>query len=189
MTKKTFKVMLSSTVFHFKSEIEQIYATLTGYGYEVLCSHMGTVYSVPGKSPEESCLIAVEDCDFFFGIILPHYGSGITHKEFTRAIERNIPRGYLVHSNVTFSKQLLKQFMYDTDGKRNGFALKKKTPVMDDLRVIDMYNEAIGDGKPLSKRLWAQEFYRYTQDGAPFVAKQFEDIERLTNDINKLKDE
>jgi hypothetical protein len=189
MLNDKLKIMLSSTVFHFKSEIEQIYATLTGYGYEVFCSHMGTVYNVPGKSPEESCLIAVEKCDFFFGIVLPHYGSGITHKEFTKAIEINKPRGFLAHSNVTFTKQLLKQFMFEDNGDRNEFALKKKTPVMDDLRVIDMYNDAIGDGQALSNRLWAQEFYKYTQDGAPFVASQFEDIKRLTNDLNKLKDE
>ena len=186
MPERKLKIMVSSTVYHFKTEIEQIFATLKGYKYEVICSHMGTVYNVPGKTPEESCLIAVEECDFFFGIILPFYGSGITHKEFTKAIELDKPRGFLAHHDVAFTRQLLKQFMYDTDNNRTDFKLHKKTNVMDDLRVVDMYDIAIGAGQPISKRLWAQEFYRYSLDGAPFVATQFGNVKRFRNDLKKL---
>lgn len=189
MAKKKLKIMLSSTVYHFKTEIEQIYATLTGYGYDVFCSHMGTVYNVPGKSPEESCLIAVEECDFFFGIIYPFYGSGITHKEFKKAIELNKPRGFLAHHDVAFARQLLNQFMVDENGDATDFKLNKKTPVMDDLRVIEMYNDAVGDGKPLNKRLWAQEFYKYTLDGAAFVATQFENKNRFRTDLENINSE
>lgn len=186
MAKQKIKIMLSSTVYNFKTEIEQIYATLTGYGYEVLCSHMGTVYNVPGKSPEESCLLAVEECDFFFGIIYPFYGSGITHAEFKKAIELNKPRGFLAHHDVAFARQLLMQFMIDAAGAKTEFALTKKTPVMDDLRVIDMYNDAVGDGLPLNKRLWAQEFYKYTLDGSAFVATQFGNKERFRKDLENI---
>ena len=186
MAKKKLKIMLSSTVYNSKTEIEQIYASLTGYGYEVLCSHMGTVYNVPGKSPEESCLLAVEQCDFFFGIIYPFYGSGITHKEFLKAIELNKPRGFLAHHDVAFARQLLLQFMFDANGAKTGFALGKKTPVMDDLRVIDMYNDAVGDGLPLNKRLWAQEFYKYTLDGSAFVTTQFGNKDRFRKDIENI---
>lgn len=189
MAKKKLKIMLSSTVYNFKTEIEQIYAILTGYGYEVLCSHMGTVYNVPGRSPEESCLLAVEDCDFFFGIIYPFYGSGITHKEFKKAVELNKPRGFLAHHDVSFARQLLHQFMLDADGVKTTFKLIKKTPVMDDLRVIDMYNDAVGDGQPLNKRLWAQEFYKYTLDGSTFVATQFANIKRFRTDLEKINSE
>ena len=186
MAKKKLKIMLSSTVYNFKTEIEQIYATLTGYGYEVLCSHMGTIYNVPGKSPEESCLLAVEECDFFFGIIYPFYGSGITHAEFKKAIELNKPRGFLAHHDVAFARQLLMQFMIDAAGAKTEFALAKKTSVMDDLRVIDMYNDAVGDGLPLNKRLWAQEFYKYTLDGSAFVATQFGNKERFRKDLENI---
>lgn len=197
MAKKKLKIMVSSSVYHFKTEIEQIFATLKGYNYDVICSHMGTVYNIPGKSPEDSCLAAVDECDFFLGIVLPFYGSGITDKEFKRAIQLNKPRGFLAHSSVTFTKHLLKQFMYvdvaDAAGKmkssRTQFNLFKKTQVMDDLRVIEMYNDAIADGEPLSKRLWAQEFNKYPLDGAPFIATQFENIERFRNDLKSLNDE
>jgi len=61
MAEKKLKIMVSSTVYHFKTEIEQLCATLSGYKYQVLNSHIGTIYSIPGKSPEESCLVAVND--------------------------------------------------------------------------------------------------------------------------------
>lgn len=188
MAKTKLKIMVSSSVYHFKTEIEQLCSTLQGYGYHVLNSHIGTIYNIPGKAPKESCLAAVEECDFFFGIILPFYGSsGITHDEFLHAININKPRGFLAHHDVAFARQLLHQFMYDNYKVRTAFALTKKTQVMDDLRVIDMYNEAVGDELPLNKRLWAQEFYKYPLDGAPFVVTQFSDEPRFRADLEKLK--
>lgn len=180
--------MLSSTVYGNQHVIESICATLTGYGYEVLCSHMGTIYSIPGKSPEESCMAAVDQCDFFLGVIFPYYGSGITHREFQRAVDLNKPRGFLAHSNIPFLKTLLKQFMYDEENNRTEFSLKKRTTVLDSLEVVEMYNLAIGDGKPLEKRLWAQPYYKYELDGAVFIATQFENYERFKNDIKALPD-
>lgn len=185
--RERLKIMVSTTVYHFKTELEQLCATLNGHGYHVLNNSLGTIYPVPGKSPEESCLLAVEECDFFFGIILPFYGSGITHTEIQKAIAINKPRGFLVHHDVVFSRQLLQQFMFDTYGVRTGFTLARKTSVFDDLRVIDMYNEAIGDGLPLNKRLWAHEFFKYPLDGAPFVDTQFGDESRFRTDLEKLK--
>ncbi len=93
---------------------------------------------------------------------------------------------FLAHHDVAFTRQLLNQFMIDKNGDRTDFKLKKKTPVMDDLSVIDMYNDAIGDGQPLNKRLWAQEFYKYTLDGASFIDTQFGDKNRFRRDIENL---
>jgi len=187
MPKTKLKIMVSSTVYHFRTELEQLCSSLMGHGYHVLNNEIGTIYPIPGKSPEESCLAAVEECDFFFGIVLPFYGSGITHKEIKQAIALNVPRGFLAHHDVTFARKLLKQFMYDEHKGRTGFSLAKPTSVMDDLRVIDMYNDAIGDGLPLNKRLWTHEFYRYSLDGAPFVDTQFADEPRFRGDLEKLK--
>ena len=81
--KEKLKIMVSSSVYTFRTELEQLCSTLEGYGYHVLNSHIGTIYNIPGKSPEESCIAAVEECDFFFGIILPFYGtSGINILNF-----------------------------------------------------------------------------------------------------------
>ncbi|MGL5888843.1 MAG: DUF4062 domain-containing protein [Bacteroidia bacterium] len=185
--KPRLKVMVSSSVYHFRTEIEQLCATLTGFGYEVINSHIGTVYSIPGKSPKESCLEAVRNCDFFLGIVLPFYGSGITEDEFKEAVKLNLPRGFLAHHDVTFARELLKQFMFDDQNKRTDFKLKKKTSVMDNLKVIDMYNIAVGDGLPMNNRLWAQEFYRYSLDGATFINTQFKDEARFRSDLEKIK--
>lgn len=181
------KVMVSSSVYQFTPELDQLCATLKGYGYHVLNSHIGTIYPVPGQDPKTSCLAAVEECDFFFGIILPFYGSGITQAEFEKAIALDKPRGFLAHHDVTFARQLLHQFMYTKSSTRNTFQLKKKTPVMDDLRVIDMYNMAVGDGQPINKRLWAQEFLKYSLDGATFVDTLFSDERRFRADLERLR--
>lgn len=190
MTKKKkqkLKVMVSSTVYHFKNEIEQICSTLMGFGYDVLCSHIGTIYPVNGNGTEEACLAAVEECDFFLGIILPQYGSGITHKEFKKAIELDKPRAFLAHQNVTFARQLLSQFMYDDQGNRTDFKLTKKTAVKDDLRVIEMYNEAVEVAGDPGKRLWAQDFSKYSLDGSRFVERIFSDPDRLRTSIEQQK--
>lgn len=183
MAKRKLKIMLSSSVIGSEVIIESIYATLVGYGYEVLCSHKGTIYPIPGKPPLDSCLKAVEDCDFFFGIIFPRYGSSITHDEFKKAIELDKPRGFLVDGHVDFARLLLKQFMYDEGGQRNDFKLHKNTPIINDVTVIDLYNDAIGHGLPIEKRLWAHKFYNYPVDGATFVVNQFQDSTRFANHI------
>lgn len=185
--KPKVKIMLSSSVYGSQHIIESIFGTLENLEYQVLCSHMATIYPKPGLSPEESCLAAVEECDFFLGVIFPHYGSGITHKEFIRAVELNKPRGFLSHSSVPFLRTLLKQFMYDKDGNRTEFKLEKKTTVLDSLDIIDMYNLAIGDGLPMQNRLWTQEFNKYEIDGSPFIKTLFGDYARFENDLNELK--
>ena len=69
---------------------------------------------IPGKSTFDSCLIAVQRCDLFFGIITPHYGSGavlgdlaITHRELLKAIELGKPRFMLAHEQVVTARRLL----------------------------------------------------------------------------------
>lgn len=183
--KQPIKIMLSSTVYHNEHVIEAIYNQLKGYGYEVICSHMGTVYAAPGKSNEENCLKAVEDCDFFFGVIFNSYGSGITHKEFLHAIAMNKPRGFLVHSYVPYTRILLKDFMFNK-GNRTDFELPKRTMVLDSLKVIDMYNDAIGNGNHDGYRLWAHQFYKYELDGAPFVNTLFSNYPRFETDLKAL---
>jgi hypothetical protein len=59
----------------------------------------------------------------------------------------------------------------------------KSTPILDDLRVLDLYEEAIIDGIPLADRdgNWVQKF-RSTEDGSLFVGSQFfryQEVERF----------
>src|SRR5690606_14048691 len=92
-----------------------------------------------------------------------NYSTGITHQEFERAIALNKPRRFIAHSFVTFSRKLLAQYMYADEAKtlRNNFEIQS-TSVMDSVRVIDMYNDAIQTNLPYNERKyhWVQEFFR-----------------------------
>jgi hypothetical protein len=193
MPREVVKIMVSSTVYGFEKDLRVLCATIESYKsaqyeYQVLNSHIGSIYVAPGVSNSEACLRAVNECDFFLGIIMPRYGSGITHQEFTRAIEQDKPRGFLSHYSVRYARELLAQYMY-TDIKnrvRNAGFEFKKTSVFDDARIIDMYNEAIQDGKPLDQRRWAHEFGHFDGDEMTFIETEFKDINRLKADLDEL---
>lgn len=193
MAKKVIKIMVSSAVYGYENEIQQICTVINSYSnnkyaYKVLNSHIGSIPPIPGLSNPKSCLRAVEDCDYFFGVILPRYGSGITQDEFNKAIELDKPRGYLSHYTVRIARDLLAQYMYLDIKKRekNPNFVFKETPVFQDTRIIDMYNEAIRDGEPIEDRKWAQEFGHSSGDALVFVDALFGNIERFKTDLDKL---
>lgn len=59
--------------------------------------------------------------------------------------------------------------------------------MFEDARIIDMYNEAIQDGKPMEQRRWAHEFGHFDGDEMKFIKTEFEDINRLKTDLDELK--
>lgn len=193
MAKEIIKIMVSSTVYGFEKDLRQLCATIESYKsrkveYRVLNSYIGSIYVAPGISNTEACLRAVDECDFFLGIILPRYGSGITHQEFSRAIQQDKPRGFLSHFSVRFSRELLAQFMY-SDFKnriRNPDFKFLKTTVFEDARIIEMYNEAIQDSLPIDQRRWAHEFGHFDGDQIKFIETEFKDIKRFNDDLKVL---
>jgi hypothetical protein len=186
MPNDPLKIMVSSTVYGSESDLDQIHAILKGYSYDVVMSKNGTVYVPIGVSNEEACLQAVEDCDLFLGIIFPRYGSGITHKEFSKAIELDKPRWFISHHYIEYTRQLMKQFMFDEDGSRNEFEIQR-TSVLDSIKVVDMYNEAIQNHLDSDKRRshWAHPFFKTTET-YDFLRTQFSDMGRRIDEINNL---
>ncbi|MHB9880729.1 DUF4062 domain-containing protein [Pacificimonas sp. ICDLI1SI03] len=192
--KKTkLKLMLSSTVYGMEDRIEQIYAMLQSYGYQVWNSHMGSLPVKPDLSAFEACLAAVDACDIFFGIIRPHYGSGkaaaddksITHQELSRAIELGKPNFFLADRVVVNARRLLLDLGHKGPKGRVGLELRKGADLIDDLRVIDMYEEATQDTVPIKERTgnWVQS-YGDRDDILRYVEEQFdryEDLEKLVN--------
>lgn len=176
-------VLVSSTVYGIEELLERIYSLLTSFGYEVWMSHAGTVQTFSDRSAFANCLEAVEKCDLFLGIITPQYGSGqdknkldepsITHQEIRKAIDLRKPRWLLAHDHVVFARALLTNLGFKGKAGRSALNLKK-TPAFDDLRVLDLYEEAIRDGLPLDERdgNWVQKFTS-TEDGSRFVVAQF----------------
>lgn len=187
LKKKQLTIMVSSTVYGAQSDLKQISGILTGYGYKVVMSMEGTVYVPIGVSNEEACLQAVQDCDLFLGIVFPRYGSGITHKEFSKAIEIDAPRWFISHQYVTFARDILKQYMFR--GKRRNRQFKyTKTDVMDKVDVIHVYNEAIQNHIASDKRRshWAQPFFSIS-DIFHFLKEQFGDMEKRVKELEEFK--
>jgi hypothetical protein len=180
--KQRLTIMVSSTVYGIEELLEQVYALLGGFGYEVWMSHKGTVPILPNQTALDSCLIAVEKCDLFLSIITPRYGSGvvdgqhsITHQELLKAIELDKPRWILAHDHVVFARTLLRKLGAKNQQQREemlrtlGFddqeklrkLRKQEELVFDDFRVIDMYEVAIRHDLRVyqdRKGNWVQKF-------------------------------
>jgi hypothetical protein len=175
-------IMVSSAVYGIEELLEQIFGILNGAGFTVWMSHKGTVPVDSQKSNFENCLAAVDECDLFLGILTTHYGSGkdpndggpsITHQEITRALKLEKPRWFLAHHDLIFARSLLRELDYKTSAERDKLKLASKH-LVDDLRVIDVYEEVIQAEKKLHDRRgnWAQP-YATPQDANIFVVSQF----------------
>lgn len=192
--KKRLTLMVASTVHHFEDNLQQICAVLSGFGYDVWNSHLGTIPGIdPKLSNLQNCVAAAGRCDAFLGIVRAHYGSGkvgtrsITHEEFREAMRLAKPRWFLVAKEVTFARQLLRPYMYDEKGVRTAFELRKN-PVIDDLRVIDLYNDAIQNDLPIEDRRghWVQEYYRLPE-ALTYIDSQFRDPEVVRAFCEEMK--
>jgi hypothetical protein len=184
-TKPKLTIFVSSTVFGIEELLDRVYTLLTSYGYEVWMSHKGTLPVRSDRTAFENCLAAVEKCDLFLGIVTPYYGSGrdpekpeepsITHQEMRKAIELNKPRWILAHDHVVFARSLLANLGFKGKDGRKNLRLNRK-PILDDLRILDMYEEATIDATdtPLADRNgnWVQKFQN-TEDGSTFIGAQF----------------
>lgn len=165
--KRKFIIMVSSTVYYGnKALLDQIYAVLSEFHYEVWMSHNGTMPVNSKATAFQNCLAAVRECDAFLGIITGWYGSGvergqisITHKELLEAIAQDKLRWFLAHQDVILARQLLRQFRFHHDGRRKRLKFRP-TSVLSDIRVLDMYDSAIRADLPLAERRgnWVQQY-------------------------------
>ena len=190
-------VMVSSSVYGQEELLDRIYGILSNFGFEVWMSHKGTVPTNSNENTLESCLRAVQNCDFFLGIISPHYGSSInnglsiTHLEFQEAIRLQKPRWFLVHDRVVFARQLLRYLGYENSEQRSALTLKKNS-IFTDLKLIDMYEEANEMVKIENNTFvkWVQSYDR-DEDAIRFATAQFsryQDLEELLKQqLNTIK--
>lgn len=186
--KRKIKIMVSSTVYQNRDLLLQICGILNTYGYHVINSEYGTLHPPLGMNNTDACIAAVAECDIFFGIINPMYSTGITHLEFQKAIAIDIPRRFIAHSFVTFSRKLLAQYMYTDAAKtlRNNFEIQP-TSVMDSVKVIDTYNDAVQINLAYEERKyhWVQEFFR-PDEALRHVETLFRDIKRVERELVNL---
>lgn len=192
--KPKLKIMVASTIYSFEDQLDQVCATLQGYGYEVWNSHFKTIPVHPGKSNTENCLLAVNACDVFLGIIRPQYGSGIigalsiTHQEMLKAIKLKKPRWFIAHRDITIARQLLKQYMFDAQHQPNPAFTYRRTTVMDDIRVVQLYNDTILNDVPPDQRIghWVDEYFRLG-DILKCVETQFKNVKRVREIVEQMK--
>lgn len=186
--KRKIKIMVASTVYQNRDLLLQICGILNTYGYHVINSEYGTLHPPLGMNNTDACIAAVAECDILFGIINPMYSTGITHLEFQRAIAIDKPRRFIAHSFVTFSRKLLAQYMYDDAAKtqRNDFEIQS-TSVMDSVKVIDMYNDAVQINLAYEERKyhWVQEFFR-PDEALRHVETLFRNIKRVERELANL---
>lgn len=187
------KVMVASTIYGFEDQLDQVCSTLQGYGYEVWNSHFKTIPVHPGKSNTENCLIATETCDVFFGIIRPQYGSGviedlsIAHQEMLKAVQLKKPRWFIAHHDIGVARQLLKQYMFDENNQPNPAFAYRPTKIMDDIRVIRLYNDTILNEVPPVERIghWVDEYFRLV-DILKCIETQFSDTNRIQEIVKQM---
>lgn len=190
--------MVSSTVFGFEETLNQVYGALNSYGYRVWMSHAGTVPVNPVKSNFQNCIQAVDDCHAFLGIITGRYGTGvqsggrsITHSEMLRAIEIGKPAWFLVSHDVVVARQVLKQFRFTKHRPpRKKKIIFEPTPVIESLKILDMYEAAMRHNVPLNQRVgnWVQE-YLNTHDILRFLEAQFSDVGRLQEFLSSSRNQ
>jgi hypothetical protein len=180
-------LMVSSSVRGRTYLLDQVFAVLTGYGFEVWMSHKGTFPVNPKLTALDNCLSAVDSCDLFLGIITGRYGSGregnelaITHREVQRAVARAKFRYFAVEQDVLTAREVLKQFRHTPKGNKRPHKFFKSNGVLDDIRVIDMYEDAIRSDLPLKQRVgnWVQPF-RDEADLLLFLKSQFSNPSRV----------
>lgn len=104
------EVMVASSVIGYEDQVERVCGLFEQMGYHPISSHYKTMPVDPSKSNLENCLTAVENCDVFFGIIRPFYGTGvigatsITHEEMKKAIELKKPRWFVAHRDIRVAR-------------------------------------------------------------------------------------
>lgn len=205
---RRLRIMVSSTVHDIKPLLEQVFGILESFDYEVWMSHMGTIPNYSGNHAWTDCLEAVRNCDLFLSIISPRYGSGvidgqlgITHQELELAMQRPIPRWVVAHERVKIARAVLRKLGTDSSIERQalfnklGFdsseayqrMVRKDSEIIDDFRVIDMYELAIQHNIPVPSRVgnWVQEF-KQSGDVIRYVSAQFHDVSRVRDNIIRI---
>lgn len=188
------EIMVASSIYGYEDQINQVCGLLEQMGYHPINSHYKTMPTDPSISNLENCLEAVRNCDAFFGIIRPFYGSGvigntsITHEEMKRAIELKKPRWFVAHRDIRVARILLKQYRFFEDGTPNTSFAYKSTKLMDDIRLIDMYEDTIQNSIPLEERVghWTDEFFNFN-DIKKVIETQFTNQARIFDIIEKMK--
>ena len=108
-------VFISSTIKDLKYLRDTIRKTIEELGYNPIMSDYGEIGYLPSLSAEDSCYLAIKDCQLIIVIIGKSYGTkgkngfGITHNEYLKAKEDKIPIIFLVDKDVLILQKVYLQ--------------------------------------------------------------------------------
>lgn len=104
-------IFISSTIQDLNYLRDSIRDLISELGYNPIMSEYGGIGYLPSDSAENSCYLAMRDCQLAIVIIGKRYGSisgnglSITHNEFKTAREQNIPVIFLINEEtISFQK-------------------------------------------------------------------------------------
>ncbi len=194
------KIFVSSTVYDFEPQLEQVYAMLDSYGYDVYMSKMGTVPINSKLNNFINCTKGVEECDVFLGFIRPLLGTGIydrrqpsvTEMEFDIALKKGILRFILADYKIEFAHQYLnltgqsvesipefkEKITNNEDGSQNITRIPNR---IIHPQCVTIYRKVIQSNIPqVMNRIgnWVQP-YNNINDIRRFIEAQFQDVTRI----------
>lgn len=90
--------------------------------------------------------------------------------------------------DIRVARVLLKQYRYLADGSLNPDFTYRETKLLDDIRVIDMYNDTILNDVPPEERVghWTDEYFNI-KDIEKVIETQFGKMDRIFDIIEKMK--
>lgn len=192
--KKDTKLMLASTVYGFEDQLSKIIHDVAKRDFNVLSSFQGSIKVNPNLSNLENCVHAVDEANWFLGIVRPYYGTGnikeknITFEEIKTAIQLKKRRWFYIHRDVIFAEKIMGSIQVNNpeDSKTEipNVLLPNQSIAKE---AIDLYNHVIkNDEKQLELRNgnWAQEFFVFTE-ALIYVRSQFLDFKFVENLLNK----
>ena len=191
---KTYtKLMLASTVYGFEDQLSKIIHDVAKRDFNVLSSFHGSIKVNPKLSNLDNCVQAVNEANWFLGIVRPYYGTGnineknITLEEIKMAIQLNKPRWFYIHRDVIFAAKILDSIQVNyIEGSKTKTPNELLPNHYIDKEAIDLYNFVIkNDEKQLELRNgnWAQEFFVFTE-ALIYIRSQFLDFKFVENLLN-----
>jgi|GEM_PF-2404360 len=113
-------IFISSTIQDLGHLRDSIRDTIIDIGYNPIMSEYGEIGFLPTDSAEDSCYLALRDCQLAVIIVGKRYGSiskngfSVTHNEFRTSRKRKVPVIFLVNEEVLSYKKI-----YEANGNND----------------------------------------------------------------------
>lgn len=192
------RVFVSSTYYDLKYVRENLEHFLKFYGFEPVLFENGSVAFRPGKAPDASCYLEVEQCHMMILIIGGRYGSlaspkerqkeieryekeevSVTRREFEKALQRGIPVFVFIDKNVHAGYRTYRENQKLIDEHKEEF----KPSHVDDMRVYKFVDAVQGMTIKTFERIEEIEEYLRQQLAGMF----YEHLVRLHGDSETKK--